>query len=85
MTPLTPNPLDAVFAGRAADFGRSAPAGTFSGRMAFVRAVCERFEFADALGTLRESSCIAALRDLETAGRITLCPAVPASPRPRAR
>lgn len=80
-----PDPLDAVFAGRAADFGRSAPAGTFSGRMAFVRAVCERFEFADALRTLRESSCIAALRDLETVGRIMLPPGSarkPASSRP---
>ncbi|MCY4306244.1 MAG: hypothetical protein OXC62_15935 [Aestuariivita sp.] len=44
---------------------------TFSGRMAFARAVCARFEFVDTRGTLRESSCIAALRELETAGRIT--------------
>ena len=33
---------------------------TFSGRMAFARAVCARFEFVDTRGTLRESSCIAA-------------------------
>ena len=44
---------------------------TFSGRMAFARAVCERFDFVDACGRFRDSSCIAALRDLEAAGRIT--------------
>ncbi|MCY4152770.1 MAG: IS4 family transposase [Aestuariivita sp.] len=58
---------------------------TFPGRMAYARAVCERFQFVDARGLLRESSCIAALRELETAGRITLPPGVaakPASSRP---
>ena len=44
---------------------------TFSGRMAFARAVCERFDFVDARGHFRDSSCIAALRDLEAAKRIT--------------
>ncbi len=47
---------------------------TFSGPMAYARAVCEHFEFIDAHETLRVSSCIAALRDLEAAGRITLPP-----------
>jgi len=58
---------------------------TFSGRMAFARAVCERFDLVDARGRFRDSSCIAALRDLESAGRITLPPGVahtPASSRP---
>ncbi|MCY4303164.1 MAG: hypothetical protein OXC68_15750, partial [Aestuariivita sp.] len=58
---------------------------TFSGRMAFARAVCARFAFVDTRGALRESSCIAALRELETAGRIKLPPGVarkPASSRP---
>jgi len=61
---------------------------TFPGRMAFARAVCERFQFVDARGVLRESSCIAALREPGTAGRITLPPGVarrPASPRPVVR
>ncbi len=48
------------------------PLGNFPGRTAFAREVCARFDFVDALGNPRESSCIAALRDLEAAGRIRL-------------
>ncbi len=44
----------------------------FSGRMAFARAVCGRFDFIDARGRFRDPSCIAALRDPGAAGRITL-------------
>jgi len=61
---------------------------TFPGRMAYARAVCARFAFVDARGRLRESSCIAALRELETAGRIMLPPGVarkPVSSRPLMR
>ena len=32
---------------------------TYSGRMAYARAVCERFAFVDARGVLRAASCIA--------------------------
>ena len=63
------------------------PPGSFPGRTAFAREVCARFDFVDALGNPRESSCIAALRDLEAAGRIRLPPAGPGmgvARRPRA-
>ncbi len=64
-------------------------AGTFSGRMEFARTVCARFDFVDALGNWRVASCIAALRDLEAAGRIQLPPGLanrsgPARPRMQA-
>ena len=51
------------------------PPESFPGRTAFAREVCARFGFVDALGNPRESSCRAALRDLEAAGRIRLPPA----------
>ena len=47
---------------------------TFSGRMEFARAVCQKFHFVDSVGNWRISSCIAVLRDLEAAGRIQLPP-----------
>ena len=47
---------------------------TFSGRMAFTRAVCRRFQFVDGVGNLRTASCIAVLRELAAAGRIQLPP-----------
>ena len=53
------------------------PPGSFAGRTAFAREVCARFDFVDALGNPRQSSCIAALRDLEAAGLIRLPPAGP--------
>ena len=44
----------------------------YRGRTAFAREVCAWFGFVDALGNPRESNSRAALRDLETAGRIRL-------------
>ena len=85
MTPLTPI-RQMLFSPEGQQILAEMPAPTtFSGRMAFARAVCARFEFVDTRGTLRESSCIAALRELETAGRIKLPPGAarkPASSRP---
>ena len=53
------------------------PPGSFPGRTAFAREVRSRFGFEDALGRPRGSSCIAALRDLEAAGRMRLLPPAP--------
>jgi len=44
------------------------PPGSFLSRTAFAREVRARFGFVDALGNPRESSCKAALRDLDAAG-----------------
>ncbi|MCY4289397.1 MAG: DUF4338 domain-containing protein, partial [Aestuariivita sp.] len=85
MTPLAPI-RQTLFSPEGQQILAEMPAPTtFSGRMAFARAVCARFAFVDTRGALRESSCIAALRELETAGRIKLPPGVarkPASSRP---
>ncbi len=51
------------------------PPESFPGRTAFAREVCARFGFFDALGNPRESSCRAALRDLDAAGLVKLPPA----------
>jgi len=62
------------------------PPESFPGRTAFAREVCARFGFFDALGNPRESSCRAALRDLDAAGLVKLPPArrsPSVAPRPR--
>ena len=62
------------------------PPESFSGRTALAREVCRVFGFSDASGSWRESSCLAALRDMEAAGRLRLPPAGPGtgvSRRPR--
>ena len=43
-------------------------ASAFSGRTAMAKAVYRLFDFTDARGALRFSSCLSVLRDLETAG-----------------
>ena len=49
-------------------------AESLSGRWEMARAVCGLFGFVDARGSLREASCLAALRELEDAGGIRLPP-----------
>ena len=55
------------------------PPETFSGRTALAREVCRAFGFSDAAGAWRLSSCLAALRDMEAAGRLRLPPPGPGS------
>ena len=47
---------------------------SFSGRTEMAKAVCQLFDFTDARGELRVSSCLSVLRDLETASYIQLPP-----------
>ena len=59
------------------------PPGSFPGRMAIARAVCEGLGLVDALGRPRVSSCMAALVTLEAEGVIRLPPEGPSGGVPR--